>query len=127
MMKSHFLVAAALLLPAITPDPAGAAESPKTFIYESPREFFGSGDFDGDGRFDLVIVDKESGKYRLGYQSADGTFAWVDCRPTGLKAISGFSIGKVLATNLDGLAFTSADGNQIILAEASSAVAPSRP
>ena len=62
----------------------------------------------GTGCADVVIVDKDSGKYRLGYQSANGLFSWVDCRPSGVKGIAGFSIGNVLAPNQQALAFSSA-------------------
>ena len=84
MMKSYsvFAVVALALLPA-APHPLAAAEKFSPVIYETPREFFGSGDFDGDGKTDLVIVDKETGKYRLGYQQPTGLFSWVDCRPSG--------------------------------------------
>ena len=115
------------LPPGGCPNPGLAQNPPLNFIYETPREFFGSGDFDGDGRTDLVIVDKESGKFRLGYQQSAGVFAWVDCRSSGLKGIAGFSIGKLLAPKLDGLAFASADANQLALQEAASATAPGKP
>jgi len=96
-------------------------------VYESPREFFGSGDFDRDGRGDLVIVDKESGKYRVGYQLTPGMFSWVDCRPSGVKGVAGFSVGQLLAKDQQALAFTSPDANQITLVEVSSATAPGKP
>src|SRR5438128_10406842 len=96
----------------------GAAQAPEdSFIHETPQEFVGSGDFDGDGRADLVVVDKESGRYRLGYQESTGTFSWVDCRPSGMKGITGFSIGKLLATNRDALVFAAPDANQITIAD----------
>jgi formylglycine-generating enzyme required for sulfatase activity len=127
-MKSYsFLALAAVSLLTALPVSSSAADGSTSFIYESPREFFGSGDFDGDGRPDYVIVDKESGKYRLGYQSSAGALSWVDCRPSGVKAVGGFSIGKLVATNLDGLVFTAPDGNQITLVDASSATAPGKP
>src|SRR5262249_48731721 len=103
----------------------GAAQ-PDQFIYETPAEFVGTGDFDGDGRKDIVIVDKASGKYRLGYQLATGVFTWVDCRPSGGKSLAGFSIGKLLATNLDALAFSAPDENQITIVEASNPTATSK-
>ena len=129
IMKKHFwfAVTAAACLLAVAPTQVSAQNPPLNFIYETPREFFGSGDFDGDGRTDLVIVDKESGKFRLGYQQSAGVFAWVDCRSSGLKGIAGFSIGKLLAPKLDGLAFASADANQLTLQEAASATAPGKP
>ncbi len=120
-----FLAAASFL--AVMPVAAPAEDRGSSIVYETPHEFFGSGDFDGDGRTDLVIVDKESGKFRLGYQLKPGAFEWVDCRLSGTKDISGFSIGRLLTTNLDAFAFTSPDANQITLVGASSSTAPSRP
>jgi formylglycine-generating enzyme required for sulfatase activity len=112
-----FLAGAASLL---------GAEAPQTLIYETPQEFFGQGDFDGDGRTDIVIVDKESGKYRLGYQLTPGVLSWVDNRPSGMKGISGFTIGKLFTNTLDALAFTSPDANQITMVDVSSPTASSR-
>ena len=98
-----------------------------SFVYETPYEFFGSGDFDGDGRQDIVIADKESGKYRLGYQTTPGAFSWVDCRPSEAKGFTGFSVGALLVKNHDALAFTSPDGSQITFVDASSIAAPGKP
>jgi len=122
-----FAVTAAAGLLAAAPTRVSAENPSLNFIYETPREFFGSGDFDGDGRTDLVIVDKESGKFRLGYQQAAGGFSWVDCRASGTKGIAGFGIGKVLNPKLDGLAFASADANQVTLQDAASPNAPGKP
>jgi formylglycine-generating enzyme required for sulfatase activity len=123
---SSLAVAAVLFLMA-APTPVLAEQPTASLIYETPHEFFGSGDFDKDGRTDVVIVDKESGKYRLGYQVTPGMFSWVDCRMSGIKGIAGFSLGHLLATNQEALAFTSPDANQITLVDASSATAPGRP
>ncbi len=126
-MKPYFFaVVAGTCLSVLAPALSAAAPAP-TFIYETPQEFFGRGDFDGDGRADIVIVDKETGKYRLGYQLTPGVFTWVDNRPSGIKGISGFSIGKLLTNNLDALAFTSPDANQITMVDVSSPSSSARP
>src|SRR5690242_18546191 len=106
---------------------SNAAEKTTSFIYETSQEFFGGGDFDGDGRSDVVIVDKETGKYRLGYQLTPGTLTWADNRPSGIKGVSGFTIGKLFKTNLDALAFTSPDANQITMVDVSNPASSSRP
>src|SRR5205807_1877059 len=85
IMKPYsFVAVTAVSLLSLLPHSTLAAGNPLSVIYESPQEFFGSADFDGDGRPDLVIVDKASGKYRLGYQTEPGVIGWVDCRPSGL-------------------------------------------
>jgi formylglycine-generating enzyme required for sulfatase activity len=126
MKHLFFTLATAACLFRLTPSLLGAQSNP-TFIYETSREFFGRGDFDGDGRLDIVIVDKETGKYRLGYQLVTGTLTWVDNRPSGMKGITGFSIGKLLTNNLDALAFTAPDANQITMVDVSSPTSSSRP
>src|SRR5207249_3743791 len=81
-----------------------ASQPPSNFACETTNEFFSSGDFDGDGRTDLVIVDKATGKIRIGYGSPTGTASWADCRITGLKGIAGFNIGKFISQKYDALA-----------------------
>ena len=127
-MRAYFLSATvAVSLLAVFPGLIRAETNISPFVYESPFEFFGAGDFDGDGRADVVVVDKESGKYRLGYQLTDGNLSWVDCRPSGIKGISGFGLGSLFVKNHDGLAFTSPDANQVTLVDASSSSAPGKP
>ena len=121
------LAAAAVSLLTVAPMSVLAGQPAPSLVYETPHEFFGSGDFDKDGRTDLVIADKETGKYRLGYQLTPGVFSWVDCRMSGIKGIAGFSIGHVLAADQQALAFTSPDDNQITLVGVASATGPDRP
>jgi formylglycine-generating enzyme required for sulfatase activity len=119
------IVAASLLVASATTIRAQVSSAP--FVYETTNEFFTTGDFDGDGRTDIVIVDRVSGKYRLGYQRSPGTFSWVDCRPSGIKDVTGFDAGKLLATNRDALVFTSPDANAITILDVSSPTASSKP
>src|SRR6478736_4242025 len=86
---------------------AGVPPSPQT--WETAEEFFASGDFNADGRLDLVIVDKETGKYRPAYATNE-VFEWVDCRQSGIKRVSGFAPGKFLNGSNDSLVLTSPDG-----------------
>src|SRR6476660_32661 len=123
-MRTNCLFLAAALLPALPQ--LTRAQAAQTFIYETPLEFFGQGDFDGDGRTDFVIVDKDTGKFRLGYQAAEGVITWVDNRPCGIKPLTGFTIGKLLSTKVDALGFTSPDANQITVVNVSNPDSSSR-
>jgi formylglycine-generating enzyme required for sulfatase activity len=127
-MRSYFLsvLAAVSLLPHFS-GTSLADNNTFSFVYETPSEFFGAGDFDGDGRSDVVIVDKDTGKYRLGFQMTEGLFSWVDCRPSGIKGITGFSVGNLFTKGRDGFVFTSPDANEITLVDASSTSATGKP
>ena len=41
-------------------------------------------DLDGDGQTDVVIVDKETGAFRVGYQTTVGAPLWSDARASDL-------------------------------------------
>lgn len=103
-----------------------AAPPATSLVYESTKEIFGNGDFDGDSRMDVVIVDKDTGKYRLGYQQENGNLLWVDNRPSGLKGVTGISIGKVTGKN-DVIVFTSPDLDHLTISDVSNPTAPGRP
>ena len=99
----------------------------QTVTYETPREFHAQADFDGDGRADCVIVDKQTGKIRLGYQRQEGTLTWVDNRPSDIKGVTGFTVGKLHSNGLPALAFASPDADYLTVVDVSSSTAPGRP
>jgi len=104
---SRFPGAALLALLAL-PQPAVQA-----FVSESDFEFVASGDFDGDGRQDVVIVDKPTGRYRVGYQKTAGVLQWANVRNSKIPNVTGFAVGRLLDPKQDAAAFTSPDANQI--------------
>ena len=104
-----------------------AAFSQSLFVSENPTEFSTSGDFDGDGREDLVIVDRATGSYRIGYQFSAGVYTWVNARASGIPNVAGVGIGSVLSVARPGLAFTAPEANRVNLLEASSPGTPGTP
>jgi len=92
---------------------AAAGETPasQVFVRETPREFFGTGDFNGDQRQDIVIVDRASGKYRLGYTLPDGGIHWVKHRLAGFLDVSGLALGRLLDPAQDALVFVGINAN----------------
>jgi len=97
------------------------------FVHETPLEFLADGDFDGDGRQDVVIVDKASGKCRFGYQMSEGQFTWAPQRPSGIAAVTGVTVGRLLQPESDALAIVSSDGNQVAVLDARSPSADAAP
>ncbi len=97
------------------------------FVYETKNELIGTGDFDGDGQQDVVVVDRTSGKYRLGYGQDDGGVEWINHRLAGLKGVTGLAVGKVMDDDSDALVFTAADDNLITYADASDRGVPAKP
>lgn len=89
-------------------------------VSETPEEFHATGDFNGDGRLDSVIVDKPTGIYRIAFGQANETNLWVNGRPSGIENVTGFNLGRILSTARDALAFTSPSANRVNLFDASS-------
>src|ERR1051326_4847645 len=81
------------------------------FVYETEQEFITTGDFNGDGKPDIAIVDKAKGRVRFGYQLAEGFFNWVAWRAGGVGGVTGVSVGRLVDDKHDSLALTSADNN----------------
>jgi hypothetical protein len=85
------------------------------FVSESPAEFLTSGDFNGDGLPDVLVLDRLTGNARVGYQSPGGALSWSPAFTTGMENVTGVGIGKFVSTNRDAIAATAPDFNRISL------------
>ena len=108
MRRAVAILFAALLWPAAV----------RAFVYENAWELQASGDFNGDGRLDLIIVDKSTGSYRVGYQQVSGSLNWVGPRASGIAPATGLGVGKLDSLAFDSLALTGPDANRVNLLDA---------
>lgn len=99
-----FLLGCAALLAPV------AAQSPFTQLTE--RELTSVGDFDGDGRADLAVVDRPTGGVRLGLQSATGAIVWSAPQPGNVTGASGLAVGP-FGGGGDLLALAGSDYNRV--------------
>ena len=105
----------------------GATRVPADVVYETEKEFLTTGDFNGDGKLDTAIVDKATGRVRLGYRVSDDYFSMPDWRPGGLKDATGVAVGRLMDEKRDSLALVAMDANLISLFDAPSTTVPSDP
>src|SRR5262245_19947792 len=94
---------------------AATAASLDDYIFVYPNgsaEWVSSGDFNGDGLLDAVIVDRTTGAYRIGYQSPGGEHTWITPRASGVAGVSGVAVGHLLNPGAHGLAFTAPEANR---------------
>ncbi|HEX4121443.1 MAG TPA: hypothetical protein VH619_12550 [Verrucomicrobiae bacterium] len=96
--------------------PCAAAPS---FVYETTNEFLASGDFNGDGVADVLVLDKITGNARVGYGNASGTLTWSAALATGVGNATGLAVGRLLLTTRDGVAVTAPGFNEINLVDLS--------
>ncbi len=97
------------------------------FVTEIETEFVTTGDFNGDGKLDVAIVDRPTGRVRVGYRVSSEFFNWADWRSSGVKDVTGVSVGKLVDVKRDSLALASADVNQIAVFDAASTTVPTDP
>jgi hypothetical protein len=97
------------------------------FVYENVTELSAGGDFDGNGHTDVVVVDRATGTYRLGYQLSPGAFSWASPRASGVEGVTGFHVGRVLSGSGDVLVFTSPLANRLNVCSAGSLTVPGLP
>lgn len=89
-----------------------------SFVYENAWEMQSSGDFDGDGRNDLIIFDKTTGSYRIAYQQSPNVYSWASTRASGIANATGLGIGKLDSLSYDSLAVTGPDANRVNILDA---------
>ena len=88
------------------------------FVYENAWEMQSGGDFDGDGRRDLVILDKATGSYRIAYQLSPNVYTWNSARASGIANATGLGIGRLDSLAFDSLAVAGPDANRINILDA---------
>jgi formylglycine-generating enzyme required for sulfatase activity len=106
---------------------AGLASARGGGVLSTERELIAGGDFDGNGKQDVVIVDRASGKYRLGYQGPDGVFSFVNYRLCGLKDPTWLAVGPLFEAGKDALALSAAEANLIHVVDAANPGSPGKP
>jgi len=85
----------------------------QSFVYETEQELSTTGDFDGDGLEDVLVVDRETGYYRVGYGDAGSQLIWSDVRASGVEAVQGLTVGRLIDPAYDAFAITSPDSNRV--------------
>jgi len=104
---------------------AVAAHANPAFVYETDKEFYATGDFNGDGRSDVVVISRYVSayelvsRYRVAYQTASGDFEWTRVWSTDLAKVTGATVGRLLEEDKDALAVAVADASVIHVIQAS--------
>ncbi len=88
-------------------------------VSETATELLASGDCNGDGRLDAIVLDKATGNVRVGYQAANGTLAWAAPVPTRVPHASSMAVGGFLQASRDAIAVTSPNFNRVHLIDLS--------
>lgn len=91
------------------------------FTYETAGELHLTADLDGDGREDVVIVDRETGAFRVGYQLAAGVHTFAAARASGIEEATTASAGRLLNLGRDALVIGSPWANRVNLIDAPTA------
>ncbi|WP_193211824.1 hypothetical protein [Luteolibacter marinus] len=93
--------------------PAWSLDSRHT--YTTPDELQGFGDFNHDGRLDVIVVERNSGLYRLGSGQPDGSLLWSNARPTGCPGAESLAVGTVTPAVNPVFLVTGRSANQVFL------------
>lgn len=91
-----------------------AAACAGTFVQTTDNEFSAAGDFDGDGSADVLVVDRVTGVYRIGY-GGGGALVFSEARPSGMPDISSVAVGRLAGTSADSLVVASPAQNRALL------------
>ena len=63
-------------------------------VYDTGSEILTSGDFNGDGIADILVLDKLTGNARVGYLDPNGVIAWSAPLVSGVENVSGAAEGR---------------------------------
>jgi len=118
-MKIHLLACALAVLSSTAP-----AFAVERWAYESPTEFFTLGDFDGDGRDDLVVLDKPTGSFRVALQLSADVYTWMTPASAGFSNITSLASGRLLSTSRDALGVVTPYANRVQFLSIASSTAP---
>ena len=99
----------------------GSTAAAASFVYETSNEFISSGDFNGDGRIDALVLDKATGNARVGFQDANGALSWAAPMATGVPNPGALAVGRFVQSNRTAIAVTSPLWNRIHLLDLSAA------
>jgi hypothetical protein len=91
------------------------------FVYRSGTSFLTTGDLDGDGRSDLVLVDGLNATVRVGYQLSATNLTWAAARPLGLAEVTDINCGSVKSNAYDSIIATAPTLNRLNMYNAGSA------
>lgn len=95
-------------------------------VSATDTEFISRGDFDGDGGQDVVILDRVTGQFRVGYKDVGG-LVYSDVRASGVENVSAMAVGRLLNTSRDAIAVTSPEANRVYIIAADNRTQPSIP
>ncbi|MCX8091957.1 MAG: formylglycine-generating enzyme family protein [Verrucomicrobiae bacterium] len=116
--RSDFLATAGRWLAAVALVCAAGTATAAAWVTETEQEFYTAGDFNGDGKTDVAIVDRYSARVRIGYQLSPDFFDWADWKSGGLKHVTGVSVGRLTDPKRDALVLASADENLVTVVDA---------
>lgn len=94
---------------------------------ELRHELLALGDFNGDGRTDVAIVDRDSGQFRVAHFSAAGVPAWGGPFHSGVAPAEGVAAGRLLAATRDALAVTGEATNRANVFDLATLAQPTAP
>ncbi len=95
------------------------AQLPEVHTHKTGAEFVVTADFTGNGLADTVIIDRVSGAYRMGRQSAAGILSWEEPRGTGIGGVTGASAGRVYSSGRHSLVVTAPEANRLHIIDVS--------